>query len=253
VSGDSRPTYESVHRRSAVALIGLPCTLVVAGLITVLAFRRSDDGTTLLLVVGAVSLATIAVIGVIGLSVMRVHRWTLEAEGLRIEERPKVRFGGFRRRTLVPFSDIAGMQNLQSGFDSDIEIAVRGGARHRLTRASHPTVLGASTNVASVEALVAALREAVERAGHALPTIREGLSFWNTPGGLAAQILLLATSVLIAGAGGWSFWIAPPARERTGYVMAILVLLPAGAGYLLYRSIKRRRAVLAAASARRIS
>jgi len=109
-------------------------------------------------------------------------------------------------------------------------------------------VLGASTNVASVEALVAALREAVERAGHVLPTMQEGLSFWNTPGGLAAQILLLATSVAIGGGAVWSFWVTPLARDRTGYVMAILLLLPAGAGYLLYRSIMRRRAVLVAAS-----
>jgi hypothetical protein len=58
--------------------------------------------------------------------------------------------------------------------------------------------------------------------------------------------VLLLLSIAIAGAALWSVCLAPPTRPRTGDALAILVLLPFGAGYLLRRSIRRRRAVLAA-------
>ena len=82
-------------------------------------------------------------------------------------------------------------------------------------------------------------------AGHALPAMSEGLSFWNSAPGLAFLTIIFAISLVISGAVAWALWegmtVSP--RARGGEALAILLLLPFGAGYLLRRSWKRRTTV----------
>jgi hypothetical protein len=247
MTGAAPRRHEAIHRRAAPALFGLPAVLLAGGLALVLAVRHVGDAATLLTVVAVtVGLAIVATV-MVGLAVFRVHAWTIEAGGLRIEERPKVPLTGLRRRAVVPFGDIAGLARVQSGADAQIELTVRGGARYVLSQSFHEAAQrGDAAAAATLEAFAAALVSAIERAGHPRPAVGEALGVWNRAGGLAAQAVLLVLAVALAAAVLWSVWLEPPGRPRTGWVLAVLVLLPVGMGWLLRRSLQRRRAVLAA-------
>jgi hypothetical protein len=240
-------TYESIYRRSEVAIPAL--LLIVAAIFAMITavVRIPLDGDTVMaflpFAVGGVLLAIVFV----GLSAFRVHRWTLEPSGVRIEERPKFPMTGMRRSTALAFSDIAALRRVQSGFDVQIELEAKDGRHFRIAqeyRHVSPAALGVP-DPAKLDALDAAIRAAAAAGGHVLPE-REGLSFWNGSIGLGIQTILLLCALAIAGLVMWTLFDGTPprARPRMGEAEAIALLLPAGAAYLLYRSLKRRRAVL---------
>lgn len=144
------------------------------------------------------------------------------------------------------FARIAALRRLQSGFDAQIEIATRHGTAYRLSQAFVPTARGAGApDAASLESFLAAIRTAMAQSGHAVPAVVEGLSIWNKPAGLALLGMLFVLSLAIAGAAVFSlFWMPPPVRPRHGEMLAILTVLPCGAGWLWFRCWRRRRAVL---------
>ena len=208
-----------------------------------------DDGTRMTLVFGSLG-ATLLAIVVIALASFRVHRWTVLADGIRIEERPKVPLTGLRRRATVAFGDVMALHRVQSGFDARLELRARDGRRFRLAQAFGPEdARGVRVpDPAGLANFAAAIEGALRAAGHPMPDLAEALSFWNRPAGLAVLTVAFALALVMGIGVVWSFIVegAPPARARAGEMMGILILLPVGAAYLLIRSVQRRRAVLAA-------
>ena len=246
--------YQSTYRRSQVAI---PCLFAViaifaAGTTAIVRFVDGRDLETAFFSLGGV---TVLLLGAILLTTFRVHRWTVQQREVDIHERPRVPLMGLSRRTIVPFSDIAALRHVESGLDYLIEMTARDGRRFRLSQA----MKGGSRDFAQrdpdadLSAFVASIRVAAERAGHVLPETSEGLSFWNSAGGLAFLILMFATSLLISGLVAWALWLGMTIgpRPRGGEALAILLLLPLGAGYLLFKSWKRRVAVRASAATHR--
>ncbi len=175
--------------------------MVAAGIVLVIAFNTIADGNTQLTVVlSATGLVVFALFAVL-VTTFRMHRWTIEAGGVRIEERPKVPFTGFRYRASVTFENIAALRRVQSGFDTLAEIATRTAGAIALRRYSTgPPPPSAVPDVQSLEMFIASIRTAAAREGKDLPAVSEGLSFWNGPIGLVLLVVMLAISLIIASA-----------------------------------------------------
>ena len=178
----------------------------------------------------------------------RVHCWTILADGVRIQERPKVPLTGLPRRAVVPFDQIAGLYHVESGLDHVVDLITRGGRRFRLSQAmvAGPSGVGRPDPDRYLGQFVAAILEAARAAGVPLAEPRQGLSFWNSWPGLAVQFLMFAMALAIALLTAWVVVDGgiSTVGGRTGYAAAIAVLLPFGAGYLLMKSFRRRRLVL---------
>jgi membrane protein YdbS with pleckstrin-like domain len=242
------PTYQATYRRAEVALPSLVgiVALFFAGLWLVL--QHPTDPRVMdaiLALVGAVVLAAFVIL----LTVFRVHRWTIEAGGVRISERPRVPLMGWGRRASVPFADILGVRRVESGFDHLLEIVASDGSRYRLPQrmvAAGAHSLPQPDPAADLDSFAAALHAAARQAGRELPA-SEGLSFWNTLPGIAFIVVLLVIACAIAAAVAWALWDGmTTSQPRGGYSAAIALLLPVGAGWLLLKTIRRRRFVLAA-------
>jgi hypothetical protein len=246
----ANPTiYQSLYRRVAFALTSL-CILLAALLASIVAaIRFIEDGNASLSVI-LYSLGTVVVlVVVVAVSAFRVHRWTIENAGVRIEEKPKIPFTGFRRQAFVAFSDVAALRHVESGLDFMIEIVARDGRTYRLMQSYQPLSSGAAPSMTaqSLEAFAAEFSRAAARAGHAPPSITEGLSFWNRIPGLGVLVVMMVFSLGFAGAAAWALWDGVlQVRVRGGEMTAIAILLPVGVGYLFYKSLRRRWRVLRA-------
>jgi hypothetical protein len=156
---------------------------------------------------------------------------------------------------MVAFPEIAALHNIESGLERLIEITTRDGRRFRLSQAmtEGPRGVGRPDPAADLNAFALSIRAAAERAGYTLPSASEGLSFWNSAFGLALLTIMFLISVLISGVVAWALWsgITISPRPRGGEAIAILLLLPVGAGYLLLKSWRRRAAVHASLAAPR--
>jgi hypothetical protein len=247
-SSDRPAEYQSSYRRTALAI---PCLLAVAVIFVAgaIAIRRFVDGRDLARALFIETGVTALLLGVILAASFRVHRWTIRQQGVEIRERPRIPLTGLSRRTLVPFPEIAALRNVESGFERLIEITTRDGRRFRLSQAmtGGPRDFARPDPAAELGAFALSIRAAAEKAGHALPSASEGLGFWNTAVGLAFLTTLFVISVLIAGVVAWALWsgMTTSPRPRGGEAIAILLLLPVGAGYLLLKSWRRRAAVRA--------
>jgi hypothetical protein len=188
------------------------------------------------------------------MTTFRVHRWTLLPGGVEISQRPKVPFTGLSRKTVVPFREIAALRNVESGMDRLIEIATRDGRRFRLSQAmtASATGIGRPDTEANLWAFAASIRDAAERSGTPLPALSEGLSFWNSATGLTLLVIMFVITLVISAAVAWALWdgMTLDTRARGGQAIAILLLLPIGAGWLLIKSLRRRAAVRAATHSR---
>lgn len=242
------PTYQATYRRAEVALPSLlgVVALFFAGLWLLL--QHPADASLMAAVLALAGAVVVAAL-VILLTVFRIHTWTIEAGGVRITERPKVPLMGFGRRAFVPFADMIGVRHVESGFDRRLEIVTSDGRCYRLPQRL-VTVDARSLPVpdpaADLDSFAAALHAAARQAGRTL-TQSEGLSFWNTLPGLAFIAVLLVIACAISAAVAWAILDGmTTSQPRSGYFTAIALLLPVGAGWLLLKTIRRRRLVLAA-------
>jgi len=239
--------YKATYRRTEVALPGLVAAALFMGLGVYWSFQDNDMNRGLeksLWVMGI----TLAAVLFIFANCFRVHNWTINADGLRIHERPKVPLMGLSRHVKVPFDEIGSFYHVESGLDCVVDLITRGGRRFRLSQAM---MVGESgIPLADPERLlstfVAAIIETARSAGTTLPEPREGLSFWNSWPGLVLQLIMFAIALAVALAAGWALLNGglPATSGRTGYGAAIALMLPFGAAYLLLKSFKRRRLVL---------
>jgi hypothetical protein len=241
-AGGGSIEYQATYRCSefGIPLLVAVIMLLVAGI--ALAMRVPDGNESLSYILWLLGATAVAVV-VIFASVFRVHHWKILTDGLQIAERPKVPLFGLRRRVSLPFSDITGVHNIESGLDLQIEIIARDGARYRLSQAMKAGV-GANPD-ANLYSFLDAVRSAADRAGAPIPKPSEGLSFWNSIPGLVCLVIMFAIATVF----GLAALLAMIEGEissgpRSGYGTAIALLLPIGAGWLLANSWRRRKLVL---------
>lgn len=236
--------FQSTHRRVGLvlALMGL-FVAVLAGGGALVWWRAQEPGLEQVLFAWMGMLLAIPLLAL--LVMLRIHRWTVEAGGIRILERPKVPLTGRRRVAWVPLSEIAALNRRQAGFLEQAELLTRDGRRFLLDQGHHaPNARGIGLpDHAGFAAFLDGLTAAAARAGQA-PAGGQVASFWNRPAGLAVQGALLLVSLALAGGAAWALWLGPPpSGRRQGEALAILLLLPVGAGLLLRASLRRRRAL----------
>lgn len=241
----SESFYQSTYRRSEMALPALLGIMALIIVLAIVAVRVPLDGNTIVAFLPFVAGGIVFAIVFIGMAAFRVHRWTIEPNGIRIEERPRVPLTGFRRSASLPFSEIV-LRRVQSGFDFQLEIATREGKRFRLAQVLRPGVRGGLNlpDPESLEKFSSSIRSAALAAGSELSATGEGLSFWNKPAGLFLLAVMFVVSLAIAAFALWGLWEGMPVRPRMGEAEAIAILLPFGAAYLFLKSLKRRRSVL---------
>jgi hypothetical protein len=240
----TQPSYEALYQNKEFAILGLFGLLAAMLVAIALAVIFIEDGNDALpVILSSIGLMVVGTI-VLLLVMPRVHRWTIEANGVRIEERAKIM--GPRRQAFVAFPDIKALRNLESGFDGVIELVTRDGAIYRLMRPRSPLVPSKALEaLPELQPFGAELTRAIAASGATPVPLTEGLSFWNRGGGIAFTVGLLIFSIVLAGATLWAlFGGGLEYRARQGEAIAIFVLLPFGVGYMLHRSLKRRRRVL---------
>jgi hypothetical protein len=232
----STAAYECTYRHVAFLLTSI-CVLLVAMLAAIAAaVALVEDTDTILSVVIVAAVATLVLIVMGAASSYAMHRWTIEPTGLRIEEAPKVRFMGPSRRCTLAFADIAALRHLEGGLDTVIEIVARDGLIYRL--------MAQGTGVSDLQAFAKQVASAAESVGHKPPPMTEGLSFWNRPEGFVVLGVMLAFTLLFAGATAWALFDGGLATSRSGYYAGLVLLLPFGVVYLICKSITRRWQVL---------
>ncbi len=240
--------YQATYRRSEVAIPALLAVVAIFIAATV-AMVKYVDGRHFETAFFSLAGFVVVSLGVILMTTFRVHRWMVLPHGVEIFQRPKVRFAGLSRKTVVPFQEIAALRNVESGFDRLIEIVTRDGRRFRLSQAyvGGAAGIGRPDPGADLWAFAASIRDAAERAGTPLPALSEGLSFWNSAVGLTLIAIMFAISLAISAAVAFALWdgMTVNPRPRGGEAIAILLLLPVGAGWLLIKSLKRRAMVRA--------
>jgi hypothetical protein len=201
------------------------------------AFSYIEDGNTSLEIVLWTAGAVLVLIILAAASAYASHRWTIEATGIRVEEKPKVPFLGLSRTRTVAFTDIAALRHIESALDVVIEIATRDGKAYRL--------MAQSVAAQDLRSFAADLTAAAANAGRALPSMTEELSFWNRPEGLFMIVVMQVVTIAIAAATAWALFdggLNPTAR--VGEFAGIAIALPFGVAYLLYKSLTRRWRVL---------
>ncbi|MDZ4736737.1 MAG: hypothetical protein SGJ07_10365, partial [Rhodospirillaceae bacterium] len=179
----TQPTYESLFRRKEFAIVSL--LLLVVGMFGAIALAVAfiDDGNVVLpVILWSIGLVVVGILFVLA-AAFRVHRWTIEASGIRIEERQKVPMTGFARQAIVAFADIAELRNLESGFDGVIELVARDGNVYRLMRHADLARAKVPESQPDLQAFAASLSQAIAAAGWAPVPLTEALSFWNRGAG----------------------------------------------------------------------
>lgn len=243
-----RTTYQATYRRTERALPMLIGVLVLlfGGIAGIIFYEDRQNFETLIF-----SLAGCLVIAMLSILVQtfRVHQWSVAPDGVHVHEKPKVPLTGLSRRAVISFSEIASLRNVESGFDILIEIVMRDGRRYRMPQALIASERGRIAGIpdpnARLDEFAAMIRATAERAGRPLPATAEGLSFWNTFPGLFFLLIMFAISIAITGTVAVALWDGfRSTQARQGEMAAILLLLPFGAAYLLWKSIRRRRDVL---------
>lgn len=241
------PAHQGLYRNTPLVLGGLlgSIALLIGGIAA--ALQIASTGDELLPLVFTALGAFVAAFIVCMLLALRRHRWIVEADAVRIEERPLVPLTGRRRCRRVPFGSIASLSLVQNSADELLTITTGNGERFALPPRLLPGKgLIRQPDQAQLGAFADGLRTAMVAAGYAAPPVVEGMGFWNRPAGLALLGIAFLASLALAAIVLWGLWEGATARHRGGEAMAIMVMLPVGVGWLLRRSWHRRRSVLRA-------
>lgn len=237
-------TYEASYQNKEIAILGMfGLALAMVAVIAFAIVFIEDGNEALPVMLSAIGGLVVGVI-VLFLMIVRVHRWTIEPNGLRIEEWAKVM--GPRRSVFVAFADIAALRNLESNFDDVIELLTRDGKLYRLMRQRSPLVKSVVLEAQpALQPFGAALSAAIAVSGAKPVPLTEGLSFWNRASGIALILVLLVISIALAMMTLWALFDGGlEYRTRLGEVVFMFLALPFGCVYLLRKALKRRRRVL---------
>jgi len=239
------PSHEGLYRNAPLVLSGLLGALALLVFGVAAAMHTAQTGDELLpLIVTALAAFVMTFIGCM-LAALRRHRWIVEADAVRIEERPLVPLIGRRRFRRVPFGDIAKLSLVQNSTDELLTITTCDGERFALPPGLIPgNGLIRQPDQAQLGTFADCLRSAIVAAGCVAPPVVEGMGFWNRPAGLALLCAAFLASLLLAAIALWGIWEGAAAHHRSGEAAAIIVMLPVGIGWMLRRSWQRRRSVL---------
>ena len=235
------PTHQGLYRNTPLILGGLlgAIALLIGGSWGAVGCRHGDE--LLLDISHACAALTFAACA----AALRRHRWTIDAKAVLIEERPRVPLTGRRRGRRVPFGEIVALNRVQNAADELLAITTREGERFVLPPGLAPGKgLIRLPDQAGIVAFTGSLQTAMTAAGYAAPPVADGLGFWNRPAGLVLLSIALLASLALAAASLWGLWEGATTRHRGGEAVAILVMLPVGAGWMLRRSWQRRRSVV---------
>jgi len=175
MTADEPPSaYEASFNRQGRGLAGIGLTLLIGALALVGVFLSIDAATndTMLTIVFVIFGLVIAGALASLFSALRVHRWTIEANALHIEERPRVLLTGRTTRHAVPYGEIVALRHVESGFQHLIELERSNGAVHRLAQKLVKPAGGgprAVYDVAGFEAFEGAIRARMAALGVAVP------------------------------------------------------------------------------------
>jgi hypothetical protein len=240
----TRASHSAIQRRPEVALMLMLAILGLWAAVIFWIWAAGPIDLSLPVIALAMGLTLLGIVGMIATGVRR-QTWTVAPEGLQIEDAPRPRWLGRTRRTTLSFGEIAGLARRQAGFVPQLQVTATDGRRFTLTRGNHtPTATGIGLpDVEGFEAFTAELDAALAGAEREV-SLAEVPGFLQTPVGLAVQVMLFAFALAIAAGTIWSVFASPPTpRPRMGEILAVLVLLPVGAGWLLRTSLRRRRAL----------
>lgn len=250
MTADAPPsTYEATFNRQGRGLAGIGLTVLIGALALVGVFLSNEAGSTetmftvVLVIFGLVMFGLLASL----LSAFRVHRWTIEASALHIEERPRVPLTGRRVRRVVPYGEIVALRRVESGFAHFIELERSNGAVHRLSQKLVKPEGGgprAVHDIAGLNAFEGAIRARMAATGVAVPKPSLGLSLWNKPLGLAVLGLGFVASTVLAVYAIWAVGLAVDVSGSKAKGVALVIILPAIMLYVTVKAWRRRRHVL---------
>ena len=239
--------HQGLYRNTPLVLGGLlgAIAVLIGGVAG--AMQIASTGDELLPLIFAALGAFVLIVTVCMLAALRQHRWTVEVDAVRVEERPLVPLTGRRQFRRVPFGSIAALNLVQNSTDELLTITTSDGERFALPPGLSPgTGLIRLPNQKQLGAFAEALRTSMAAAGYVAPPVSEGIGFWNRPTGLALLSIAFLASLALAAVALWGMWEGATARHRGGEAAAIMVMLPVGLGWMLRRSWQRRRSVIRA-------
>jgi hypothetical protein len=237
-------SHQALHRSTPLILGGLLAALLLAiagGAIGLQIVARDQRLPLVLCMLGLFVL----IFFTCGLSALRRHRWTIDANAVLVDERPLVPLMGRRRVRRVPFDRIASLSNAPNGADEVLVLTTHEGECFALPPRRDRTP-DRTADQKALAAFAAELQAAMMTAGVAAPLVSDGLGFWNRPPGLALLGIAFVVSLGVAAIVLWGLWMGAVSRVKAHAAAAFLVLLPIAVGWLLYRSWQRRRAVIKA-------
>ncbi len=209
----TQPSYEALYRNKELAVFGRLGLVVAMPAAIGLALVLFEDGNAalpaILSAIGGMVVGTILPLP----AVPRVHRWTIEEKGVRIEERARAM--GPRRSAFVAFADIAALRNPEGGFDGAIELVTRNGAIFRLMRPRSPLVRSKALEaLPALQPFGAALTRAITASAAKPVPLTEGLSLRNRGGDIAVTIGFPVFSIVSARAALWRCSAAASSTAR---------------------------------------
>jgi hypothetical protein len=127
----SAPTHQGLYRNTPLVAGGLlgAIALLIGGIAAALQIATTGD-ELLPLIFGTLGVFVLT-FTICMLAALRRHRWTIEPDGVLIEERPLVPLTGRRRTRRVPFAEIAALSNVQNAADDLLALVTREGERFR--------------------------------------------------------------------------------------------------------------------------
>ncbi len=125
----SAPIHQGLYRNTPLVAGGLlgAIALLIGGIAAALQIATTGD-ELLPLIFGTLG-AFVLTFVICMLVALRRHRWTIEQDGVLIEERPLVPLTGRRRTRRVPFAEIAALRNVQNAADDLLALTTREGER----------------------------------------------------------------------------------------------------------------------------
>lgn len=246
-----KQSFQAAHRHPERVAVMFPVVLAVLGA-AVYWIVQDPDHDDLGLKIGVMAGAPLGLLLLSVLNAVRGHDWRLLPEGLEIRRWPRFRLFGIPRRWMVPYEDIAALRRIETALnDAGAELVTKSGAVHYMAEAfgrwgtiPRRRAMPAEERETDLDRFLALIRATAAMRGNEVPIV-EGLDFWSRATGLALLLMFLLLTLGLAAVVLWAIFDGADVTTSTrgGQATAIVVLLPFGVLYLIWRSLKRRRAV----------